>query len=126
MSLNLIVPSLILKLLGVVLGYAGYKCYHPPFRKRFVYRDVIFFVSIPFFFPLGTSLHEETFGEDSSVLLSISVPFYYFDDISRNKSELKVYIRRKKSSKDQNGDNFFLGFSRPHLKAFLGSKSRPR
>lgn len=62
-----------------------------------------FFNLFHFFLPQGLLFRGETSSKDSSVVslpmpIPVLVPSFYFDGISRNKSELQVYTRRKKSS----------------------------
>lgn len=68
----------------VFLGYAtsqnGYKCYHPPTRKRFVSMDVTFFESIPYFFSSQPSLQGERIHEKLSLPLPIPLPIPSFDN----------------------------------------------
>lgn len=78
-----------------------YKCFHPLTHRKFVYQDMTFFESIPFFSSSKTYLQGEALGEElSSSTISLPVLFtlFHFDNngVSRKETELKVYTRRKK------------------------------
>lgn len=84
----------------------GYKCYHPPTRRKFVSKDVTFFESLPFFSLSRTFLQgENLIGEELSLVpLPVPVPIFHFDgdggkgenDGNRQSKEVIHYSRRKK------------------------------